>query len=61
MTWPVNTVIAKIWIYGSLYIFEGKESIFFDIITELPHFCDLENPGHLPVQKVLGGTDDWVS
>ena len=38
-----NLVITKIWIYGSLYVFEGGESIF-DITTELPCLDDLENP-----------------
>ena len=54
-----NLVIKKIWIYDNLYVFEGKESIF-DIITELPFSGDLENPGQLPVQEVLKGTDDCV-
>ena len=54
-----NSVIAKIWIYDNLYVFEGKESIF-DIITELPCLDDLENPGQLPVQEVLEDIDDWV-
>ena len=54
-----NSVIKKIWIYDNLYVFEGKESIF-DIITELPYLCDLQNPGQLPVQEVLKGTDDCV-
>ena len=52
-------VITKIWIYGNLYVFEGKESIF-DIDTELPCLDDLENPDQLPVQEVLEGTDDCV-
>ena len=39
--------------------FRGEESIS-DILTELPRFGDLENPGQLPVQEVLGGTDDGV-
>ena len=54
-----NSVIKKIWIYDSLYVFEGEESIF-DIISELPCLGDLENPGQLPVQEVLEGTDDSV-
>ena len=54
-----NSVIKKIWIYDSLYVFEGEKSIF-DIIPELPCFGDLENPGQLPVQEVLEGTDDCV-
>ena len=40
-------------------MFEGEESIFY-ILTELPCFVDLENPGQLPVQEVLEGTDDCV-
>ena len=54
-----NSVIKKIWIYGSIYVFEGEKSIF-DIISELPCLSDLENPGQLPVQEVLEGTDDCV-
>ena len=54
-----NSVITKIWIYDNVHVFEGKESIF-DIITELPFLGDLENPGQLPVQEVLEGTDDCV-
>ena len=42
-----------------IYVFEVKESIS-DIPTELPCSGDLENPGQLPVQGVLEGTDDWV-
>ena len=41
------------------YVFEVKKSIS-DISTELPCSGDLENPGQLPVQGVLEGTDDWV-
>ena len=36
-----------------------KESIA-DISTELTCLGDLENPGRLPVQQVLGGTGDCV-
>ena len=54
-----NSVITKIWIYNSFYVFEGEESIF-DIITKPPCLGDLENPGQLPVQEVLEGTDDCV-
>ena len=43
-----------------LYVFEVKESIA-DISTELPCLGDFENPGQLPVQKILGGTGDCVS
>ena len=54
-----NSVITKIQIYDSFYVFEGKESIF-DTMTELSCLGDLENPGQLPVQEVLEGTDDCV-
>ena len=40
-------------------VFEVKESIA-DISTKLPYLDDLENQGQLPVQQVLGGTDDCV-
>ena len=43
----------------NLFVFKSRESIF-DIITELPCLSDLENPGQLPVQEVLKGTDDCV-
>ena len=42
-----------------MYVFEVKEFIA-DIPTELPCSGDLENPGQLPVQEVLKGTDDCV-
>ena len=42
-----------------IYILEVKKSIA-DIPTELPCSGDLENPGQLPVQEVLEGTDDCV-
>ena len=45
--------------FFTIYVFEGGESIS-DIPTELPGFGDLENPGQLPVQEVLEGTDDSV-
>ena len=45
--------------FFTIYVFEGRESIS-DIPTELPCFADLENPGRLPVQEVLEGTDDCV-
>ena len=44
-----NSVITKIWIYHSFYVFEGEESIF-DIIAKLPCLSDFENPGQLSVQ-----------
>ena len=49
--------------FFSIYVFEVKESIS-DIPIELPCSGDLENPGQLPVQEVLWGTDDcvlWIS
>ena len=39
--------------------FEVRESIA-DISTELPCLGDLESPGRLPVQQVLGGSGDCV-
>ena len=42
-----------------IYVFEVKKSIS-DIPTELTCSGDLENPGQLPVQEVLGGTGDCV-
>ena len=45
--------------FFSIYVFEVKEFIF-DIPTELPCSGDLENPGQLPVQEVLEGTDDCI-
>ena len=43
----------------TIHVFGVKESIA-DISTELPCLGDLENPGRLPVQHVLGGTGDCV-
>ena len=45
--------------FFTIYVFEVKDFIF-DIPTELPCLGDLENPGQLPVQEVLEGTDDCV-
>ena len=45
--------------FFSIYVFEVKESIA-DIPNELLCSGDLENPGQLPVQEVLEGTDDCV-
>ena len=42
-----------------MYVLEIKESIA-DIPTELQYLGNLENPGQLPVQQVLEGTDDCV-
>ena len=43
----------------SIYVFKVKESIS-GIPTELLCLGDLKNPGQLPVQEVLRGTDDFV-
>ena len=45
--------------FFSIYVFKVKESIA-DIPSELLCLGDLENPGQLPVQEVLEGTDDCV-
>ena len=45
--------------FFTIHVFEGGKSIF-DIPPELPCFGDFENPGQLPVQEVLEGTDDCV-
>ena len=47
------------WNFFTIYVFDVGEFIF-DIPTELPCSGDLENPGQLPVQVVLEGTDDFV-
>ena len=39
--------------------FRGQGSIA-DISTELPCLRNLENPGKLPVQDVIGGTGECV-
>ena len=43
----------------TIHVFGVKESIAH-ISTELPCLGDLENPGRLPVQHVLGDTGDCV-
>ena len=43
----------------TIHVFGVKESIA-DISTQLPCLGDLETPGRLPVQHVLGGTGDCV-
>ena len=45
--------------FHTIHVFVVRESIA-DISTELPCLGDLENPGRLPVQQVLGGTGDCV-
>ena len=51
--------LMNFWNFPTIYVSESKESIS-DIPTELPCFGDLGNPGQLPVQEVLEGTDDCV-
>ena len=51
--------LMDFWNFFTISVFEGEESIS-DIPIELPCFGDLENPGQLPVQEVLEGTDDCV-
>ena len=46
-------------IFLTICVFEVKESIG-GIPIKLCCSCDLDNAGHLPVQEVLGGTDDCV-
>ena len=41
------------WNFHTIRVFEIRESIA-DISTELPCLSNLENPGKLPVQNVLG-------
>ena len=43
----------------TVFILEVEESIS-DITTKLSCTNDDENPGQLPVQKVLGDSDDCV-
>ena len=47
------------WNFYTIRVFEIRESIA-DISTELPYLGNLENPGKLPVQDVLGGTGECV-
>ena len=59
----VSKLLSTFLVYShnhyDIYVFEVKESSA-DISTELPCLGDLGNPGKLPVQQVLGGTDDCV-
>ena len=59
----MSQILSKVFVSShnlfEIYVFEVKESIS-DIPTELPCSGDLENPGQLPVQEVLEGTDDCV-
>ena len=51
--------LIDFWNFLTIHVFGVEESIA-DISTELPCLGDLENPGRLPVQHVLGGTGDCV-
>ena len=52
--------LMNFWNFHTIHVFEVRESIA-DIFTELPCLGDLENPGRLPVQQVLGGTGQICS
>ena len=53
---PVRKVLMILsYNFLKFHVFEVRESIA-DNSTELPCLGDLENPGGLPVQYVLGGT-----
>ena len=45
--------------FFTIRVIEVRESIA-DISTELPCSDNLENPGKLPVQDVIGGTGECV-
>ena len=55
----VSQILSCFYVYShslsDIHVLEVKESIT-DISTELPILGDLENPGQLPIQQVLGGT-----
>ena len=51
--------LINFWNFLTIHVFGVEESIA-DISTELPRLGDLENPGRLPVQHVLGGTGECV-
>ena len=51
--------LMNFWNFHTIRVFEIRESIA-DISTELPCLDNLENPGKLPVQSVLGGTGECV-
>ena len=59
----LSQLLSKVFVSShnliEIYVFEVKESIS-DIPTELPCSGYFENPGQLPVQEVLEGTDDCV-
>ena len=52
--------LMNFWHFSTIHVFEVEESIA-DILTELLCSGNLENPGELPVQVVLRGTEDCVS
>ena len=47
------------WNVHTILVLQVRESIA-DIFIELPCLGNLENPGKLPVQDVLGGTGECV-
>ena len=59
-TWRYRWLcLIHFWNFFTIYVFEVRK-VICDIPTELPCSGDLENPGQLPVQEVLEGTDDFV-
>ena len=59
----LSQLLSKVFVSShnliEIYVFEVKELIS-DILTELPCSGYFENPGQLPVEEVLEGTDDCV-
>ena len=51
--------LINCWNFQTIHVFEVRESIA-DISIELPCLSYLENPGQLPVQGYLNGTDDCI-
>ena len=51
--------LMKCWNFYTIRVFEVRKSIA-DISTELPCLGNLENPGKLSVQDVIGGTGECV-
>ena len=51
--------LMNFWNFYTIRVIEVRESIA-DISTELPCLDNLENPGKLPVQDVIGGTGECV-
>ena len=54
-----DSVLWNFWNFYTIHVIEVRESIA-DISTELPCLDNLENPGKLPVQDVIGGTGECV-